>query len=186
MGLLSILLIAIGLSMDAFAVAICKGMCLKKGTWVLPLQIGLCFGFFQFIMPLVGYFLGTVVSGFTQNFAHWIAFALLGFIGFKLIMEGRKPHDDTVCEPKIPLKELLILGIATSIDALAVGVSFALLGEDCFIPSLLIGVVTFVIAFLGAFFGRKLGELLGKRAEILGGLALLAIGLKILIDGLFR
>jgi len=180
----SITLIALGLAMDAFAVSLCKGTCFPPRNWKQPLQLGLCFGFFQFAMPLAGFFLGTFLTEFTDHFAPWIAFALLTFIGVKMILESRKPEPETVCEPKIPFRELILLGVATSIDALAVGFSFALLGQDILPASLLIGLITLVLSFLGGFFGRKIGELLGRRAEVVGGIVLIAIGIRILVQGL--
>lgn len=180
----SVSLIALGLATDAFAVSLCKGICLPPRDWKQPLRMGLCFGFFQFAMPLAGFFLGTFLTEFTDHFAPWIAFALLASIGVKMILESRKPKPETECEPKIPFRELILLGVATSIDALAVGFSFALLGQDCLSASALIGIVTFVLSFLGGFFGRKVGELLGRRAEIVGGAVLIVIGIRILVQGL--
>lgn len=186
MDWISVFLIAVGLSMDAFAVAVCKGLCVKQQAWKPGLRLALCFGFFQFAMPMLGYFLGSALSGFTLKYGHWIAFALLAFIGAKMMIESRKPREETVCEPKIPLKELLLLGLATSIDAFAAGVSIALLGEPCFGPSVTIGLTTLTIAFFGFVFGGKIGSWLGRKAELLGGLVLLGLGIKILIEGLIR
>lgn len=178
----NILLIAVGLAMDAFAVSVCKGTCLPPRNLRQPLRMGFCFGLFQFAMPVLGFFLGTFLAEFTHHFAPWIAFGLLSFIGIKMVVEARKPKPEVDCEPRIPIRELLLLGIATSIDALAVGFSFALLGEPCLLASAVIGGTTFLLAFFGGFFGRKLGELLGRRAEYFGGAVLIIIGVRILIQ----
>lgn len=176
--------IALGLSMDAFAVSLCKGVSLPKSGWTPALWVGLCFGGFQFAMPVVGYFLGTTVSGFTQRYAPWLAFALLAFIGGKMLVENLKNQDGEACTTTFKFKELMVLGVATSIDALAVGISFALLEETIWGPSAVIGIVTFLLSFLGVLFGRKVGIFLQKKAGILGGIVLIAIGVKILLENL--
>jgi putative Mn2+ efflux pump MntP len=182
MDLISILLIGIGLAMDAFAVSICKSMAIKKGGIKNALLLAICFGLFQFAMPILGYFMGTSVATFTQSFAHWIALALLVYIGVKMIMEAIKGGEE--CSDRLDFKELMVLGLATSIDALAVGVSFALLDQPFFLPSVIIGIITFVISFSGAFFGRKIGTILSNKAGIFGGIVLILIGIRILLQGL--
>lgn len=182
MDLISIILIAVGLAMDAFAVSICKGMVVKKGGIKNALMIALCFGAFQFAMPILGYFLGTSVASFTRSFAHWIALALLVYIGVKMIIEAIRGEEE--CSDRLDFKELIVLGLATSIDALAVGVSFALLDQPYFVPSLMIGFITFVISFGGAFFGRRIGVIISNKAGIFGGIVLILIGVKILLQGL--
>jgi len=182
MDLISIILIAFGLAMDALAVSICKGMAIKKGGAKNALIIALCFGVFQFAMPILGYFLGTSVAAFTRSFAHWIALALLVYIGVKMIIEAIKGTEE--CSDRLDFKELIVLGLATSIDALAVGISFALLEQPVFFPALIIGLITFIISFGGAFFGRKIGAVISNKAGIFGGIVLILIGIKILLQGL--
>ncbi len=186
MDWISVGLIAVGLSMDAFAVSVCKGMCVRQQAWKPGLRLAGCFGFFQFAMPLLGYFLGSVLFEFTQQFGHWIAFSLLTFISVKMIVDSRKSREETVCEPHIPFRELLFLGLATSLDAFAAGVSIALTGVSCFLPAVAIGITTFAISFFGFVFGKKTGSWLGNKAEWLGGLLLFGLGIKILIEGLMR
>ena len=184
MEIWSILLLSVGLAMDAFAVSVCKGAALKKAAWIQAFWIALCFGLFQFVMPLVGYLLGSTVSEFTDEYGHWIAAGLLVFIGLKMIIEALRPMTGEACTVRVDLKELLMLGLATSIDALAVGVGFALLNQDFLIPSVLIGVITFILSFLGVHFGRKIGGFLQTKASVFGGIALLLIAVKIVLEGL--
>jgi len=180
-----IILIALGLSMDAFAVSICKGLSFKKAKLSDALIIGLCFGLFQAIMPIIGYGLGQFLTDYADQFDHWIGFILLCYIGIKMIMDARKPLEDSPkCDIVINPKELLLLGIATSIDALAIGITFAFSDTSIWIPALVIGLVTFGLAVLGTLLGKKLGSFLERKAEIFGGIILILIGIKILIDGL--
>ncbi len=189
---LTIILIGIGLSMDAFAVAICKGLEMpridKKGTF----WIALYFGGFQALMPLLGWFLGSQFRRFIESIDHWIAFGLLVFIGGKMLLEGIKkcfmepfPKEDPKSEEKgTNHKELLILAIATSIDALAVGISFAALGTPIFPAVLVIGCITFGLSILGVLIGHWFGNRFEKIASIIGGVILILIGVKILIEHL--
>lgn len=185
MGFVELFLIGVGLSMDAFAVSICKGLGMKRVNYSHAFIIALFFGGFQAFMPLVGYLLGAQFAGFVSSFAHWIAFGLLAFIGGKMLWDAFHEEDeDDVAEDgdKIDLKELFMLAIATSIDALAVGVSFAFL-EVSILPAIaLIGVTTFVISFGGVAIGNKFGSKYEKPSTIIGGVVLILIGLKIVIE----
>ena len=181
--------IALGLSMDAFAVSISKGLAMRAFRWKQALAIACCFGLFQGIMPAIGYVVGLQFSQMIQNWDHWIAFALLAIIGVNMIREGLS-SDDEPAPSLISLRHLLTLGVATSIDALAVGVSFAFLSVDILLAVFIIGLITFVISFIGlitfviSFIGVKSGHFLGKKfkskAEIFGGLVLLVMAVKIL------
>lgn len=186
MGLFELLLIAVGLSMDAFAVAICKGLNMVKINYRHSLVIALFFGFFQALMPLIGWLLGTRFEQYITSVDHWVAFVLLGFIGGKMIYEALSGSEDTDAECcGLDLKELFVLAIATSIDALAVGITFAILpGVDIW-PSIgIIGAITFVLSFLGVIIGNRFGIRYKKKAELFGGIVLVLIGIKILIDHL--
>ncbi len=186
MGIYTIIIIGIGLAMDAFSVSVTDGIILKKPRLSSAAKIALFFGGFQFLMPVLGYLLGSAFARYITAFDHWIAFCLLGFIGAKMIWEAF--HEEDECdEIKNPLDTytLFILGIATSIDALAVGVTFATMAVPVLFASLLIGVLTFFICLLGVYLGSWCGNLLGNKSEIIGGLVLIGIGLKILIEHLF-
>ncbi len=186
MGLISILLTGIGLAMDAFSVAVTDGIVLKKPTLLQSAKIAFFFGFFQFIMPCAGYILGSAFARYITAFDHWIAFALLAFIGGKMLFEAFA-KDDGEEEIKNPLSAstLLLLALATSIDALAVGVTFATISVPVLYASSIIGIETFLISFAGVYIGSKCGNLLGNKSEIAGGLVLIGIGTKILIEHLF-
>lgn len=184
MSYLSIFLIGIGLSMDAAAVSMAKGMCLtQEEVRKSALKLGFWFGFFQAAMPLVGWWAGTYFQSMIESIDHWIAFFLLAIIGGKMIWEAFHP-EETTCVP-LTLKLVIVLAIATSIDALAVGVSFAFLKVSILPAILLIGITTFIISYCCVYAGRKLGSLLQKYAELLGGVILIGIGLKILVEHLF-
>ncbi len=184
--MLTVFLIGLGLSMDAFSVSVTNGMCINKVNFKTAGKIAFVYGFFQFLMPVLGYFAGNIFKDFINSVDHWIAFCLLFFIGLKMIMEAideMKEKEGIECK-KIDMKLLLIQGIATSIDALAVGISFAALKMPVFSSSLFIGVITFVICVIGVFLGKKVGNLLKGKAGILGGIILIGIGAKILIEHL--
>lgn len=186
MSLFAVFMIAVGLSMDACAVSFAKGMCLKKNIGKYAWILGLAFGLFQGLMPLLGWWIGTYFESFITAIDHWIAFLLLGFIGFNMIRESKEAVN--TCEVMmvdIPFRDILLLAVATSIDALAVGISFAFLQVDILPAVLLIGCTTFLISFLAVILGNRLGGFLGKYAEILGGVILILIGIKILIEHLF-
>lgn len=183
MGILEIALIGVGLAMDAFAVSICKGLSMKKLNLKKAIIIGLYFGIFQALMPTLGYFLGKGFENLVVSIDHWIAFVLLSFIGIGMIKEAFK--DEEEINDDISLKTMLILSIATSIDALACGITFAFLRVNILLAVLLIGIITFTISVLGVYIGNKFGDKLEKKAKLLGGIILIGIGLKILIEHLF-
>lgn len=180
---MEIVLIAIGLSMDAFAVAVGKGLNMKKMDIKWSLTITLFFGFFQAIMPLIGWLLGGQFEKYIKNFDHWIVFIILLIIGVKAIYESRNKNCEGNCDKK-SIRELFMLSIATSIDALAVGITFAILEIDILISSLIIGIITFAISFLGVFIGNKFGCKYKSTAEMFGGIILVLIGIKILVEHL--
>lgn len=184
MGLLEIVLISVGLAMDAFAVSICKGLSFKKMSWKKALIIGLYFGGFQGGMPLVGYLLGVGFQEKIQAVDHWIAFLLLGFIGFNMIKEAFLKEEDDECNDKIDFKTMVVLAIATSIDALAVGVTFAFLKVNIILAVSLIAIITFVLSMLGVKIGNVFGDKYEKKAEAAGGIILILLGIKILLEHL--
>ncbi|KAF0227660.1 MAG: hypothetical protein FD133_1050 [Erysipelotrichaceae bacterium] len=185
MDLVSILIIGVGLSMDAFAVAMVKGLCTKDPRFRFAFKVGLYFGFFQAIMTLGGYYLGLTFSSLINSFDHWVAFILLSAIGAKMIYEGFQPKDlSCEVEPSTDLKAMLGVSIATSIDALAVGISLALLTTNILSTSLIIGFVTLILSIIGVMIGKRYAALIDNTAEIVGGLVLIGIGIKILIDHL--
>lgn len=189
MGIIDILLIGIGLSMDAFAVAICKGLKMKTINFKQCFLIALFFGGFQAIMPLVGWILGIQFQKHIEAFDHWIAFGLLVCIGANMIRESFLSEDsDTLETAEINVKELTLMATATSIDALAVGIAFASLGNGLRIgiitAVLLIGITTFAISVCGVFIGNAFGTKYKKKAEIAGGVILILIGTKILLEHL--
>ena len=187
--LVSILLIGVSLSMDAFAVSVTNGLTLKNFSFRHALWLGLYFGGFQFLMPLLGCLLGSTVSHYIMKFGPYISFALLAFIGGKMLLESLRPAqdgEDGDGMTELSHKRLLASAVATSIDALAVGVSFAFQEDIKLLPScLLIGCTTFVISFGGAMLGKSIPGLSGKKAGVIGGLVLIGIGLKLLIEGVF-
>ena len=179
--------IAVALAMDAFAVSVCAGCALKRVTAVHFLRLSLTFGFFQFLMPVIGWALGLTVRGFIESWDHWIAFALLAWIGGNMLRSGiggLRKNEPVSCPQSDPTAgwNLLLLAVATSIDALAVGLTFAMTNTNAFLPSCLIGVVCAAISACGLFLGKKLSSLpmLNGWAEVLGGVVLLCIGLNIL------
>lgn len=192
MGFVETFLIGVGLSMDAFAVAVCKGLGMKKINWRHTFVIALFFGGFQALMPLLGWALGTQLASLITPIDHWIAFGLLAFIGGKMLVDAFKGEDgcDEACacgedEPGLDIKELVMLAVATSIDALAVGITFAFLGVNIWLAILIIGVTTFVLSFIGVAIGNQFGSRFEKPATIAGGVVLILIGVKILIEHLF-
>lgn len=187
MGFAELFLIAIGLSMDAFAVAVCKGLKMPKLNMKQTALIALFFGGFQALMPLIGWLLGVNFEKYITSFDHWIAFVLLGFIGGKMIYESFKADEDDDCGC-FDIKELFIMAIATSIDALAVGITFAFLGSTMKmgigVAVMLIGVTTFILSAMGVFIGHKFGAVYKNKAELAGGIILVLIGTKILLEHL--
>lgn len=187
MGFVELLLIAVGLSMDAFAVSICKGLCMKRLNLKQALIIGLFFGVFQAGMPLVGWFLGKQFETYITPIDHWIAFILLAFIGAKMLFDAFHEDDEQLSCPadgKLDYKELTMMAIATSIDALAVGITFVFL-QVSIVPAVsLIGITTFVLSVGGVVLGYRVGSRYEKPAAIVGGVVLILIGLKILLEHL--
>lgn len=187
MSLWEIIVIAISLSMDALAVAICKGLSVEKITMKEATLVGLYFGIAQAVMPIIGYFLASAFSSYIKAIDHWIAFVLLTLIGLNMIVESlRKDDKEESCINQFSFKALFPLAIATSIDALAIGVTFAFFSVNIALSSSLIGIITFTLSLLGAKLGAKLGEKFKKNAERLGGSVLIFMGIKILITHLLE
>ena len=184
MSFVETIFISISLAMDAFAVSICKGLSMKKMNWKSAIIIGLYFGFFQMFMPMIGFILGVGFSDLVVKIDHWIAFFLLVTIGVKMIKEAFDSED--VVNDKTDVNTMIVLAIATSIDALAVGITYAFLEvKNIWMSFAFIGIITFVLSIIGVKIGNKFGDKLGKKAEILGGLMLIIIGIKILIEHIF-
>lgn len=183
MGLLEIVVISFSLAMDAFAVSICKGLSMKKMNWKKAIIIAAYFGFFQAIMPIIGYFLGTTFANFVENIDHWLAFILLSVIGGNMIKEST---DDEIEKrnDNVNFKTMIGLAIATSIDALAIGITFAFLRTNIIFSVSVIGIITFIISLLGVKIGNKFGDKLQNKSELIGGVVLIIIGLKILLEHL--
>ena len=177
-------LLAVGLSMDAFAVSVCKGLCMPKINRSYTFLIGLFFGGFQALMPLIGWILGKQFERYIVDYDHWIAFALLSLIGGNMIYEAISDKDEACPVIRVNIKELFLLAIATSIDALAVGVTFAFLNANIWISILLIGCTTFILSIAGVLIGHKFGSRYKQKAELAGGIILIMIGLKILLEHL--
>ncbi len=185
MTFFEVLLLAVGLSMDAMVVSLCAGAGGYTSSLRSALRISFAFGFFQAIMPVLGWFAGSAVSAWSAGIDHWLAFGLLVFVGVRMIRSGlQNAESDPSCDPTRG-STLIILSIATSIDALAVGFSIALLSASILLPALLIGVVTFSLSFLATHMGRRFSLRFGKRMEIAGGVVLGLIGLRILVAHLF-
>lgn len=186
MSLFELILIAVGLSMDAFAVAVCKGLGMEKVRRRDALLLGVFFGGFQGLMPLLGYLLGSRFASYIERWDHWIAFVLLAFIGGNMIRESCGGDEDEAADDgeRISYRELLTLAVATSIDALAVGVSFAFLYVPILPAVTLIGCTTFALTLVGVWVGNLFGARYKSRAELTGGVILILIGLKILLEHL--
>ena len=184
MTFLELLLIAIGLSMDAFSVSICKGLTTKKFSWRMALICGLWFGFFQALMPTIGYFLGDQFQELIEAYDHWIAFGLLFLIGANMIREALSRKEEESANGALDVKTMFLLAIATSIDALVVGVSFACIQVTLWSSVLIIGLTTFVFSVLGVKIGNVFGSKYEKSAGVIGGIILILIGLKILLEHL--
>jgi len=184
MGLITVFFIAVGLGIDAFSVAIGIGATNNKKSWAPVLRLAASFGIFQFAMPVAGWLAGLTVVEIIASFDHWIAFALLALVGGKMIWEGFEKEGDKEKDDQTRGWPLLMLSIATSIDALAVGFSFSILKTPILFPALIIGIVCFCMTVTGMVFGKVLAKIFGKKVEIFGGLVLIAIGVKILADHL--
>lgn len=183
MSIVEIILISLSLAMDAFAVSICKGLTFKKTNIKKAIIIGLYFGLFQGLMPLIGYLLGNTFQELIASIDHWIAFILLGFIGLNMIKESRS-EEENKSDDKVDFKTMLPLAIATSIDALTIGITFAFLKVNILITIISIGLITFILSVIGVLLGKKIGTKFDRVAELIGGLILILLGLKILLEHL--
>lgn len=184
MGFAELFILAVGLSMDAFAVSICKGLAMKKASWKAQFCCGAWFGGFQALMPLVGYFLGTLFIDAISAIDHWVAFGLLVIIGVNMLREALGSEEETA-DADLSVKTMFIMAVATSIDALAVGISLAMAGvANIWLAVLLIGATTFVLSAIGVKVGNVFGSRYEKKAEIAGGVILILLGVKILLEHL--
>ncbi|WP_195250438.1 manganese efflux pump MntP [Coprococcus comes] len=183
MGLIELFLIAVGLSMDAFAVSVCKGLAMPKCTFKKAAIVGLWFGGFQALMPAIGYILGAQFQESIASIDHWIAFVLLALIGGNMIHEALD-NDEEEADASLDVKTMFLLAVATSIDALAIGITFAFLKVSIIPAVCFIGIVTFIISFAGVKIGNVFGARYKNKAEIVGGVILILLGLKILLEHL--
>ena len=183
MGIVELVILSIGLAMDAFAVAICKGLSIVKMSWKNAIIVGLYFGIFQAIMPIFGYILGIRFQNYITNIDHWIAFVLLATIGINMIKEALSTEKEEEND-SLKFKDMLILSIATSIDALAIGITFAFLNVNIVLSASLIGIITFLISMLGVKIGNVFGRKYEKKAQLTGGIILILLGIKILLEHL--
>lgn len=183
MGLIELFLIAVGLSMDAFAVSVCKGLAMPKCTFKKAAIVGLWFGGFQVLMPAIGYILGAQFQEAIASIDHWIAFVLLALIGGNMIHEALD-NDEEEADASLDVKTMFLLAVATSIDALAIGITFAFLKVNIIPAVCFIGIVTFIISFAGVKIGNVFGARYKNKAEIVGGVILILLGLKILLEHL--
>lgn len=187
MDLISIIAIAVALAMDAFSVCISCGIAIPNPGFWHYFRLSFHFGLFQFMMPIIGYLGGMYLERYIRAYDHWIAFCLLLFIGLKMLHEAFSKKDGEACEPaRDPSRglNLIVLSVATSIDALAVGITMGVMNQRILLPSVIIGVVCALFSLLGIALGSRVGSLFGKRSEAIGGIILVAIGLKILIEHL--
>ncbi len=185
MGFWELFILAVGLSMDAFAVSVCKGLSMKKAALKESAICGIWFGGFQALMPLIGFFLGTLFAGAIEAFDHWVAFGLLAIIGINMLKEAFCQEESCESDADLSVKTMFIMAIATSIDALAVGISLAMAGNvNIYIAVVLIGVTTFSLSALGVKIGNIFGSRYEKGAQIAGGVILILLGLKILLEHL--
>ena len=183
MGLIELFLIAVGLSMDAFAVSVCKGLAMPKCNFKKAAIVGLWFGGFQALMPAIGYILGAQFQEAIASIDHWIAFVLLALIGGNMIHEALD-NDEEEADASLDVKTMFLLAVATSIDALAIGITFAFLKVNIIPAVCFIGIVTFIISFAGVKIGNVFGARYKNKAEIVGGVILILLGLKILLEHL--
>lgn len=183
MDLLTLLTLAVGLAMDAFAVFICKGLAMREKVLKKGIIVGLWFGGFQALMPTIGFFLGTQFKDQITSIDHWIAFVLLGLIGINMVKEALS-NDEEQADDSIAVKEMFMLAVATSIDALAVGITFAFLNVHIVSAASMIGVCTFLISFVGVKIGNIFGTKYKSKAELAGGIILILLGFKILFEHL--
>lgn len=183
-GIGELIVLSLGLGMDAFAVSICKGLSMKKMNWKKALIIGLYFGGFQAIMPVLGYFLSKGFENFVTSIDHWIAFILLSIIGGKMVKDAFSQGNSENCNEDVGFKTMIVLAIATSIDALAVGITFAFLNVNLILAIALIGSITFFLSVIGTKVGNIFGDRYENKAELLGGVILIFLGIKILLEHL--
>ena len=187
MGFWELLLLSFGVSMDAFAVSVCKGLCMKKSALKTSLVCGAWFGGFQALMPLIGFFLGALFAKYIEAFDHWVAFALLAIIGINMLKEAFE-KSECACDTEgndLAFKTMFVMAVATSIDALAVGISLSMAGvTNIFLAVLLIGVITFAMSAIGVQIGSVFGSKFEKKAQLCGGAILILLGAKILLEGL--
>lgn len=186
MDLLAIFTAAVALAMDAFSICISAGMIIEKPDFGHYFRLAFHFGFFQFMMPIIGYFFGIYLEHYIERYDHWAAFILLCFIGLKMIKESFSRDKEANVKAKDPSRgfSLVVLAFATSIDALAVGLSIGVLKRPVFFPSIIIGITCALFSVIGLFIGKRVGSLLGKKAEAIGGIMLIIIGIKILLEHL--
>lgn len=187
MGIGELFLLAVGLSMDAFAVSVCKGLAMKKATFSAQMTCGLWFGGFQALMPLIGFFLGALFADAIEAFDHWVAFGLLAIIGVNMLKEALEPEEECAGEndADLSVKTMFIMAVATSIDALAVGISLAMAGNvNIFLAVIFIGITTCVLSAAGVKVGNVFGSRYEKKAEIAGGIILILLGVRILLEHL--
>lgn len=189
MGIGELFLLAVGLSMDAFAVSVCKGLAMKKATLKAEATCGLWFGGFQALMPTIGFFLGALFADAIEAFDHWVAFALLAIIGINMLKEALEKKDESGDNPEkdadLSVKTMFLMAVATSIDALAVGISLAMVGSvNIWLAAAFIGICTCLLSALGVKIGNVFGSRYEKRAELAGGVILILLGVKILLEHL--
>ena len=186
MGFGELFLLAVGLSMDAFAVSICKGLAMRKATLKGAMTCGVWFGGFQALMPLIGFFLGALFAEAIQAFDHWVAFGLLALIGVNMLREAFDKEECESCgDADLSVKTMFVMAVATSIDALAVGISLAMAGDvNIFVAVVLIGLTTCVLSAVGVKVGNVFGSRYEKKAEAAGGIILILLGVKILLEHL--
>lgn len=182
--IVTLFILAVGLSMDAFAVAVCKGLAMKKMSWKNAVIVGLWFGGFQALMPAIGYFLGVRFADKITAIDHWIAFILLAVIGGNMIREALSKEEDEEVSAALDVKTMFLMAVATSIDALAVGITFAFLDQNMPVAVSMIGVTTFVLSMIGVKVGCVFGKKYKSKAELAGGIILILLGLKILLEHL--
>ena len=182
MDFAELLLIAVGLSMDAFAVSVCKGLAVGKVRWKHLLSAGLWFGGFQALMPIAGYYIGKTFADVIKSFDHWVVFALLAGLGIHMVIGAFKEEKEHTSD--FSHKTMLILAIATSIDAMAIGISLSIMKTGLWVNVRVIGAITFAMTAIGVVVGNKFGNKLGVKAELIGGFILIGVGLRVLIEHL--
>ncbi len=183
MSLIELLLTSVGLAMDAFAVSICKGLSMKKFNLKKGIEIGLYFGFFQGIMPLIGFSLGRSFESLMTSIDHWVVFILLSLIGFSMIIESFSYEKEKISD-SVDFKSMFSLSIATSIDSLAIGISLAFLKVNILFAVLIISLITFILSLIGAKIGYNFGNIFENKTQIIGGIMLILIGIRILFEHL--